>query len=336
MYGIEPYSVYSYGKLVTRYNDNPILAAVFGSIGANNDVVLFNNNPEKPTETYTQMMMQSTFLQLNLVKDQAAIKPVMEFADALGGKGAYGAPDLEGMGDRAKLLAEKKIANLISNLTLPAEAKNFNQDIKSIMGVAADDPREFYEFIAFRAPIIDLIINKEKTDSFGFPIEEKTKRVLPVGTQGLMYVRLPNGELQFPQVDQIMNGPGGKYYAMFKKYDNDLFDKPGISTYVERDLNNSGESKVKKLNKAQLDLVRDEYKKLMREFCDYNYEELKSGKSKMEFDLRLNLFLSFYNNSVDGYKDYIIKKVIGENAFVDEPIDESIEENIDEQFRTRE
>jgi hypothetical protein len=123
---------------------------------------------------------------------------------------------------------------------------------------------------------------------------------------------------------------------MFKKYDNDLFDKPGISSYVERDPNNSGESKVKKLNKAQLELVRDEYKKLMREFCDYNYEELKSGKSKMEFDLRLNLFLSFYNNSVDGYKDYIIKKVIGENAFVDEPIEENIEENIDEQFRTRE
>jgi hypothetical protein len=336
MYGIEPYSVYSYGKLVTRYNDNPLLAAVFGSVGANNDVMLFNNNPEKPTETYTQMMMQSAFLQLNLVKDQAAIKPVMEFADALGGTGAYGAPDLESMGDRAKLLAQKKLGNLISNLTLPAEAKNFNQDIKSIMGVAADDPRELYEFITFRAPIIDLIINKEKTDSFGFPIEEKTKRVLPVGTQGLMYVRLPNGGLQFPQVDQIMNGPGGKYYAMFKKYDNDLFDKPGISSYVERDPNNSGESKVKKLNKAQLELVRDEYKKLMREFCDYNYEELKSGKSKMEFDLRLNLFLSFYNNSVDGYKDYIIKKVIGENAFVDEPIEENIEENIDEQFRTRE
>jgi hypothetical protein len=55
----------------------------------------------------------------------------------------------------------------------------------------------------------------------------------------------------------------------------------------------------------------------------------------MEFDLSLNMFLSFYNNSIGGYKDYILKKVIGENAFVDEPIEESINDNIDEQFRTR-
>jgi hypothetical protein len=208
--------------------------------------------------------------------------------------------------------------------------------MKSLQGIAGKDPREWYDFVTFRVPIIENIIRKEKTDAFDFPIEEKTKRVLPVGTQGLLYVRGADGVLQFPQVDQIMNGPGGKYYAMFKKYDNDQFDKPGISSYVERDPNEEGDSKVKSLTLDQRNQVRDEYKKLMREFCDYNYEELKSGVSKMEFDLRLNLFLSFYNNSVDGYKDYIIKKVIGENAFVDEPIDESIEENIDEQFRTRE
>jgi hypothetical protein len=335
MYGIEPYCVYSYGRLVTRYNDNPLLAAVFGSIGANNDVVLFNNNPEKPTETWTQQMMQSSFLQLMLVKDQAAIKPVMEIVDAIGGKSSYSAPGLEDLGDRAKLLVTKKVSNLVSNLFVPAEAKNFNQDMKSLQGIAGKDPREWYDFVTFRVPIIENIIRKEKTDAFDFPIEEKTKRVLPVGTQALLYVRGADGVLQFPQVDQIMNGPGGKYYAMFKKYDNDQFDKPGISSYVERDPNEEGDSKVKSLTLDQRNQVRDEYKKLMREFCDYNYEELKSGVSKMEFDLRLNLFLSFYNNSVDGYKDYIIKKVIGENAFVDEPIDESIEENIDEQFRTR-
>jgi hypothetical protein len=336
MYGIEPYSVYCYGKLVTRYNDNPILAAVFGGIGANNDVVLFNNDPEKPTETYTQMMMQSSFLQLNLVKDQAAIKPVMEFADALGGTGAYSAPDLDNISERAKLLAEKKFANLISNITLPAEAKNFNQDIKSFMGVAADDPREFYEFLVFRAPIADSIIRNDKTDAFGFPIEEKTKRVLPVGTQGLIYAKGPDGVFQFPQVDQIMNGPGGKYYALFMKYDNDRFDKPGISSYIERDPDNSGNSRVKQLTKPQLDLVRDEYKKMMRDFADANFEEFRSGMTKMEFDLQLDLYLSFYNENIDGYKDYILKKVVGENAFVDEPLEESINEGIDEQFRTRE
>ena len=336
MYGIEPYSVYCYGRLVTRYNDNPILAAVFGGIGANNDVVLFNNNPEKPTETYTQMMMQSSFLQLNLVKDQAAIKPVMEFADAFGGTGAYSAPDLDNISERAKLLAEKKIANLVSNITLPAEAKNFNQDIKSFMGVAADDPRELYEFLVFRAPIADSIIRNDKTDSFGFPIEEKTKRVLPVGTQGLLYAKGPDGVLQFPQVDQIMNGPGGKYYALFMKYDNDRYDKPGISTYIERDPDNSGNSRVRELTKPQLDLVRDEYKKMMRDFADANFEEFKSGMTKMEFDLQFDLYLSFYNENIDGYKDYILKKVVGENAFVDEPMEESINEGIDEQFRTRE
>jgi hypothetical protein len=335
MYGIEPYCVYSYGRLVMRYNDNPLLAAVFGSIGANNDVVLFNNNPEKPTETWTQQMMQSSFLQLNLVKDQAAIKPVMEIVDALGGKASYSAPGLEDWTDRMLLLGAKKGGSLVSNIFLPAEAKNFNQDMKSFAGIAAKDPREWYDFLTFRAPILDIVINKEKTDSFDFPIEEKTKRVLPVGTQGLIYAKGPDGVLEFPQVDQIMNGPGGKYYAMFKKYDNDLFDKPGIFTYVERDPNNSGDSKVKSLTLDQKNKVRDEYKKIMREFCDDNYEDLKSGVSKMEFDLKLNLFLSFYDNSIGGYKDYILKKVIGDNAFVDEPIDESINENIDEQFRTR-
>jgi hypothetical protein len=204
------------------------------------------------------------------------------------------------------------------------------------MGVAADDPREFYEFLVFRAPIADSIIRNDKTDAFGFPIEEKTKRVLPVGTQGLIYAKGPDGVFQFPQVDQIMNGPGGKYYALFMKYDNDRFDKPGISSYIERDPDNSGNSRVKQLTKPQLDLVRDEYKKMMRDFADANFEEFRSGMTKMEFDLQLDLYLSFYNENIDGYKDYILKKVVGENAFVDEPLEESINEGIDEQFRTRE
>jgi hypothetical protein len=336
MYGIEPYCVYSYGKLVTRYNDNPLLAAVFGSIGANNDVVLFNNNPEKPTETWTQQMMQSSFLQLMLVKDQAAIKPVMEIADAIGAKSSYSAPGLEDMGDRAQLLFTKKISNLISNFFVAAEVKNFNQDMKSLQGIAGKDPREWYDFVTFRIPVIENIIRKEKTDAFDFPIEEKTKRVLPVGTQGLLYVRGADGVLQFPQVDQIMNGPGGKYYAMFKKYDNDQFDKPGITSYVERDPNDEeGESKVKSLTLEQKNLVRDEYKKIMRQFCDDRYDELKSGISKMEFDLELDQFLANYDENESGYKDYILKKVIGENAFIDETIDEKIEGKIDEQFRIR-
>jgi len=336
MYGIEPYCVYSYGKLVTRYNDNPLLAAVFGSIGANNDVVLFNNNPEKPTETWTQQMMQSSFLQLMLVKDQAAIKPVMEIADAIGAKSSYSAPGLEDMGDRAQLLFTKKVSNLISNFFVAAEVKNFNQDMKSLQGIAGKDPREWYDFVTFRVPVIENIIRKEKTDAFDFPIEEKTKRVLPVGTQGLLYVRGADGVLQFPQVDQIMNGPGGKYYAMFKKYDNDQFDKPGIFSYVERDPNDEeGESKVKSLTLEQKNLVRDEYKKIMRQFCDDRYDELKSGISKMEFDLELDQFLANYDENESGYKDYILKKVIGENAFIDETIDEKIEDKIDEQFRIR-
>ena len=335
MYGVEPYSIYSYGRLLTRYNDNPILAAVFGAVGANSDVILFNNNPEKPSETWTDMAMMSAFLQMSLVKDQAAIKPIMELVDAASAKGVYSTPELEGGWDRASLLLQKKFANIVSNVTLPAELKNLNQDIKSILGMPAMDPRTFREFMIVRAPIMDLLINQEKTDSFGFPIEEKTKRVLPVPTQGLMYVRDVNGNISFPQVDQIMNGAGAKYYALFQKYGVDKYDKPDISNYVEIDPNNTGNSKVVTLTIDQRNQVRDEYKKIMREFCDTKYNTVKSG-TKAEFDIELGIFLGFYKDNPGGYKDYIIKKVIGPNAFVNKTVEELVNEAVYDNFRERE
>ena len=324
MYGIEPYSIYSHGKFIMKYSDNPILAAIFGAIGANSDVVLFNNNPEKPTESWTDMQLMSAFLQLNLVKDQAAIKPLMEWADAIGAKGVYSSPDLEQGGDRAILLMQKKIANVLSNVVLPAQAKNFNQDIKSFMGMAAMDPREFREYLLVRGPIMDLLINNEKTDSFNFPIKEKTRMVLPVGTQGLMYAFGPDGKITFPEVDQVLNGEGGPYYALFKKYNNDKFDKPDIANYIERDLKNTGDSKIKSFTLEQKTLIRDEYKKIMREFCDKNYDQLKSGSSDILFQSKLTVFLALYGG-VTGYKDYILKKVVGPNAFVNMTIEEQVE-----------
>jgi hypothetical protein len=324
MYVIETYSIYSHGKFIMKYSDNPILAAIFGAIGANSDVVLFNNNPERPTESWTDMQLMSAFLQLNLVKDQAAIKPLMEWADAIGAKGVYSSPDLEQGGDRAILLMQKKIANVLSNVVLPAQAKNFNQDIKSFMGMAAMDPREFREYLLVRGPIMDLLINNEKTDSFNFPIKEKTRMVLPVGTQGLMYAFGPDGKITFPEVDQVLNGEGGPYYALFKKYNNDKFDKPDIANYIERDLKNTGDSKIKSFTLEQKTLIRDEYKKIMREFCDKNYDQLKSGSSDILFQSKLTVFLALYGG-VTGYKDYILKKVIGPNAFVNMTIEEQVE-----------
>jgi len=329
MYGIEPYSIYCYGRRITGYNDNPFLASIFGSVGANSDVALFNNSPENPTESYTDMVMMTSFLQMSLVKDQAAIKPLMEWADAVGAKGVYSAPELDKFSDRAALVIQKKLANLASNIVLPAAVKNFNQNMKSIMGEAAMDPRGFREFLVVRVPILDLLIKNEKTDHFGFPIEEKTKLVLPVGTQGLMYAFGPDGKLTFPQVDQVMNGAGGKYYAMFKKYNNDKYNNPDITSYIERNSNNSGESKVVKLNLDQLTQVRDEYKKIMREFVDKKYNKLKSGSNEAMFQGELDLFLGLYKGNVMGYKGYILKKLFGKNAYVNLTTEELTEDALE-------
>jgi polyhydroxyalkanoate synthesis regulator phasin len=329
MYGIEPYSIYVYGRLITRYNDNPFIASIFGSVGANSDVALFNNDPEKPTETFTDMVMMTSFLQMSLVKDQAAIKPLMEWVDAVSAKGVYSAPELDKLGDRAALVIQKKLANLASNIVLPAAVKNFNQNMKSIMGEAAMDPRGFREFLVVRVPILDLLIKNEKTDHFGFPIEEKTKLVLPVGTQGLMYAFNPDGKLTFPQVDQIMTGPGGKYYSMFKKYNNDKYNNPDITSYIERNSNNSGESKVVKLNLDQLTQVRDEYKIIMRKFIDKKYNTLKSGSNELMFQNELDQFLGLYKGNIMGYKGYIIKKLFGKNAYVNLTTEELTEDALD-------
>jgi hypothetical protein len=197
------------------------------------------------------------------------------------------------------------------------------------MGEAAMDPRGFREFLVVRAPILDLLIKNERTDHFGFPIEEKTKLVLPVGTQGLMYALGPDGKITFPQVDQIMNGEGGKYYAMFKKYNNDKYDNPDITSYIERNSNNSGDSKVVKLNIDQLNQVRDEYKIIMRKFIDKKYNTLKSGSSEAMFQAELDMFLGLYKNNIMGYKGYILKKVIGKNAYVNYSTEELTENALD-------
>jgi hypothetical protein len=329
MYGIEPYTIYAYGHFVAKYNDNPIIASVMGTVGANNDILLFNNKPKELGDNWFGTVLKSSMLQLSLVKDQAAVKPLMEWADAMGGMAAYESVDK--FSDRMKMQFAKKMAGLASNLVLPAEAKNFNQDIMSFMGASMDDPRTFIEYVYNRGPIMELLINKEKTDSFDFPVGVKTKRVLPIGTQGLMYIRNDNGTISFPQVDQVLNGPGGKYYAMFKKYHNDKFDKPNISSYYVME---NDEPVKKEFSTEEQKLVRDEYKKVMREFCDSKYDQL-TNTSIGDFGIAFDGFLSAYDGN-RGYQDYIVKKVMGEDAFFVGPIDgEEISKSVGDTWRIR-
>ena len=201
----------------------------------------------------------------------------------------------------------------------------------SFMGAAMDDPRTFIEYVYNRGPVMELLINKEKTDSFNFPIEVKTKRVLPIGTQGLMYIRNENGTVSFPQVDQVLNGPGGKYYAMFKKYHSDKFDKPDVSSYyvMEEDGPVNKEFTI-----DEQKLVRDEYKKIMRDFCDINYEKLRSTSIGL-FGIELKGYLNAYNGN-KGYQDYIVKKVIGEDAFfINMDNEEEITTKVNDTWRLR-
>lgn len=329
-YGIEPYCVYAYGRKLFSYKDNPVLAAYFGQMGATLDTQLFCDDLGVMTSDNIGLTMYSSAAQLNLVRDQAAIRPVSEVFEAIAGQRSY--ENYEGMGDRTQMYIAKTLGGLVNSFLMPAEIKNTNQDIHSLYGDALNDPKSFIEYAFNRIPVLeDIVMQNRKVDHFNRPVEVSTKRVLPVPFQGVVYTRMEDGQVKFPQVDQIMASGSKKYYSLFSEHLNDKFREPGVSSYFD------AEGYQHKFNREQREDASRIYAKMMGEFCDKHYDELKDSDD-ITFGVMLDVFLFTYKGYEDkgGHTQYIIDQVVKDKGpvFTTESIDQSIEE-IEEAIRPK-
>jgi hypothetical protein len=313
-FGVEPYTVYSYGRKIFSYKDNPLLGAFFMEMAASTDALLFNDSANLE-DTQLGMIMVSTWSQLNLIRDQSNLRSISEIVELFAGQRAY--EGLDGYNARAQMYLSKTAANILSNLTLPAEMKNLNQDIMAMVGQYMDDPKQFHEFVVYRWPIIgSAVIEGDKTGPFGYPLKVQPKRIFPIGTEQFKLPLMLDGTLDVPTIDQLLSTDDARYTALFERNKNDKFLKPGISGYYK--LDKYGDYEKQTFTLEQQKKIREEYKLIMREFAEENIDLVQSPK---EFNLRLKIFLGLYGaetgkNRVGtvGYKRYIINKVMGAEA----------------------
>jgi hypothetical protein len=313
-FGVEPYTVYSYGRKIFSYKDNPLLGAFFMEMASSTDALLFNDSANLE-DTQLGMIMVSTWSQLNLIRDQSNLRSISEIVELFAGQRAY--EGLDGYNARVQMYLSKTAANILSNLTLPAEMKNLNQDIMAMVGQYMDDPKQFHEFVVYRWPIIgSAVIEGDKTGPFGYPLKVQPKRIFPIGTEQFKLPLMLDGTLDVPTIDQLLSTDDARYTALFERNKNDKFLKPGISGYYK--LDKYGDYEKQTFTLEQQKKIREEYKLIMREFAEENIDLVQSPK---EFNLRLKIFLGLYGaetgkNRVGtvGYKRYIINKVMGAEA----------------------
>ena len=309
-HGIEPYTVYAYGRKIFSYRDNPALGAMFMQMGASTDALLFNEGAEMEDSNMGVIMM-SGLAQLNLIRDQANLRSISEITELFAGQRAY-----EGMDkyeERFKLYLSKTAGNIVNTSIMPAELKNLNQDIMAITGQYMDDPKSFKDFAVYRWPVIsNIMIEKDKTGPFGYPVKTPPKRVFPVGTEVFKLPLMINGSLSVPTVDELLATEDAKCLYLFERMNNDKYAKMDISSYYQID--KYGNYDKKSFTKEEVDAMRGEYKLIMREFALKNMNE----KVPLMFDVNLKVYLSLYGRdkgySKFGYKRYIVDKVLGDKA----------------------
>jgi hypothetical protein len=304
MYGIEPYTVYAYGKKILSYRDNPVLGAMFMQMAASTDAMLFTENAELGG-TQHGLIMASVYSQLNLVRDQSNLRSISELFEFAAGQRAY--EGIDGFEERAKMYLSKTAGNIINNAVMPAELKNLNQDVNAILGNYMDDPKEFLDFVVYRWPIISsAVIEGDKTGPFGYPLKTQPKRVFPIGLEQFKMPLMLNGSLNIPTVDELLSTEDATYTNLFIRNDNDTFLNPKINGYYKVD--DYGDYVRETFTLEQRKQIREEYKILMREFAEQNIDV----NTPFDFKINLSMFLSFYEDV--GYQRYIINKVLGPDA----------------------
>ena len=171
-----------------------------------------------------------------------------------------------------------------------------------------DDPKEFFEFMVNRWPVASqILIEEDKTDFFGYPIEVDKKFIAPLGLeQGINYVFTKTKETE-----------GYKYMAMFQNHGSDKFMNSGITNLYYKD--KYGDLVSRPLTKEENTKVRNEYKKLMREFSESNYENLRYA-SNLEFEIMFDIFRKLYKKEGHetslGINSYILDVVFGKDRKV--------------------
>ena len=312
--GLEPMTIYVYGRKVMKYSDNPILFSLFSDQGALFDELIFKESDQIRAEANgllwgIKSVALSSLTSLESVKEQSMLKPFNEMYSAAFGQGIYSTDD-KNFGERGLYYLERQAGNLLASGLLPAEVRNIFKDVGYLNDWSQEDPRGFVEFMVYKMPIAnDIFIENERTDPFGFPVVWKLKRELPLGTN---YLVDAFSELKFDKT-------GAKYIALFEDKGSKIHLDPNFGTYYKAD--KYGDVKKESFSLEQRKKVRDLYKPIIRSVVEELGADNLASYNIVLFEKMVKFKLDMYGGP-SGYKRAILNEVLGEEAaslsFIDE------------------
>jgi len=312
--GLEPGTIYVYGRKLIRYVDNPILFSLFSDTGAMYDDLLFSGRDDVKAEARGIMwaiksLSASSLSSLSMVKEQSMLKPLNDIIQLTNSEGMYSSADANKM-EKALLYIEKQAAGLISSGLLPAEVKNTYRDISYLNDWAQEDPREFNEFMVFKMPIVsDIVIDNNETGPFGYPVTWSLKRELPLGVN---YLVDAFSELKF-------NPTEARYIAMFENKGSTKHLSADFSNYYLVDAD--GNVTRKQFTLKEMEKARDSYKRIIRDVVEKENPDRLEAMPIEVFNAMIEKGLQYYQGAAS-YKRVILEDLFGKEGssmmFIDE------------------
>jgi len=316
---VEPYTVYIYGKPAFSYLNNPVLGAVFGKVGAGNDLLLFQGSGDVPESTLGLMMI-SDVAQMSMAMDQSGLKG---YKDVLNFVFSLTEQDPKTPLEKTVAQAEKMAGNALSNqIPFSGLMRQTQSNIKGAKGgVPRLDPKAWYEFAVVPMPILnDIVIEGRKTDHFGNPINYEFGGESPVL---LDIIDFKDGAPYSPIATTISQGRGQSDYELFEKQRSQQYRGFTDRSYWT---NEHGFPEKRRIS-------QDVFKAMQKDFAEELGKELQNADrykylnslSPEEFKKEIKEWANGYSKTnrgiteyIDGVKDVIIRKHLGENAYMSE------------------
>lgn len=274
-YGIDEYSVYSYGVKIADYKNNPLLGMFFSQQGAYTDQKVFQR---ELNQTDLGMAVAMTFGQLYMIKEQSSLISISRFIDAVLGADRSSGKNPEAKAEAVGRSLAKNFLQSARALVIPSGVPYIYNNVQGsglIGSFNEKNAKDWWEIGVKGIPIAeDILLNQEAFDHFGNPIPKTTKSESPL--MGLKVIDFQNGEPRMPLVQGIYENEKAskKFYDLF-------FSKGSVSYKFSKDKKYytfEGDKVVQKtLTEKELSEVNVKVAEGLRKYLSVqsNYESLE-------------------------------------------------------------
>ena len=202
-FGIEPYTVYSYGRKVLSYRNSAMIAPL-AMQGAMMDAQNFRTDD---IESNLDLFAAASIATIAFISEQSAVKGASEALGALAGIGKY-EKDVK-LPDRLIEAAKRNLASTTKAMIMPRLIPALYKDFQGIMEMDKTRATTFRDFLVEDVPFLEDMIVTKQVDHFGEPIKEEFFMPSPFG--GLSLIGWDKGFFKGPFSEITQTNP---YYKL--------------------------------------------------------------------------------------------------------------------------